>query len=159
MRVWVLFMALTATFVCAQESSNYIPMYSHGSQTYYINSEIADVGEYSMLVDTGSGYSVINESTLQQLLATNQAHYISKLRGKMADGSERIVPLYRISKLSLGESCVLHDIEAAVLPNNSRQIVGISTLMQAAPFSMSFDPPTLILSQCDKIENEQVSTR
>ena len=102
-----------------------------------------------MLVDTGSGYSVINQDTLDRLMAQGQATYVSRLRGKMADGSERIVPLYQISAITLGNTCVIRDIKAAVIPNSARQIIGISTLMQAAPFSMAFDPPVLSLSQCE----------
>ncbi|MDO6459105.1 retropepsin-like aspartic protease [Granulosicoccaceae sp. 1_MG-2023] len=133
----------------AQEGTEQqIPMHSRGTNTWYIDSAIADAGRHTMLVDTGSGYSVINEETLARLIESGEAEYVSKLRGKMADGSERIVPLYRIASITLGEHCVIHDINAAVLPRNSRQIIGISTLARAGSFSMSFDPPLLTLSDC-----------
>ncbi len=156
MRPWVI--VLTMLFTTANADNQLeksIPMHSQGTHTYYINSSIQGAGEYSMLVDTGSGYSVINEETLDRLLNSGQAEYVSKLRGKMADGSERIVPLYKISSITLGENCIIRDIKAAVLPSNSRQIIGISTLMQAAPFSMSFDPPVLLLSQCSNLSQEK----
>ncbi len=153
----MLFLAFIVKPLYAQEPIKEILMHSHGSQTYYIDTDIASIGHFSMLVDTGSGYSVINEGTLQRLIAVGQASYISKLRGIMADGSERIVPLYKIASISLGKNCVINNIEVAVLPNNSRQIIGISTLMQAAPFSMSFNPPTLILSHCN--QSKQVTPK
>ena len=156
MRLWVLLLSML--FSSAQADAleeQLIPMHSLGTHTYYIDSQIHGAGEYSMLVDTGSGYSVINEETLSRLMLKGEAEYVSKLRGKMADGSERIVPLYRISAITLGKSCVIRDIKAAVLPSNSRQIIGISTLMQAAPFSMSFNPPILSLSQCNNPPDNQ----
>ena len=149
MRIWVLLLLFCVVANPATALEEYlIPMHSQGTHTFYIDSQIHGAGEYSMLVDTGSGYSVINEETLQLLMANGQAKYVSKLRGKMADGSERIIPLYRIAAITLGKNCVIRNIKAAVMPNNARQIIGISTLMQAAPFSMSFNPPLLSLSQC-----------
>ncbi len=157
MGAWVLILAISifATPLCAEQRVEKIPMHSHGAQTFYIDSEIVGAGNFSMLVDTGSGYSVINEETLQQLLVGGQAEYISKLRGQMADGSERIIPLYKIAAITLGKNCIIYDVEAAVLPTNSRQIIGISTLMQAAPFSMSFQPPMLTLGQCNIVTSKQ----
>ncbi|MCB1755730.1 MAG: clan AA aspartic protease [Gammaproteobacteria bacterium] len=149
MKTGIAALALIALPLQAQDlGTQLIPMHSHGSHTYYIHSEIPGAGEYSMLVDTGSGYSVINEDTLAKLLEGGQAEYVSKLRGTMADGSQRIIPLYKIASITLGENCVIRDFKAAVLPGNTRQIIGITTLVQAAPFSMSFDPPSLTLSQC-----------
>lgn len=149
MKNWTIIFALLASSsqVSAQQP-HLIPMHSQGSHTYYIDSEIPGVGEFSMLVDTGSGYSVINEYTLDQLIEKDQVEFVSKLRGKMADGSERVFPLYKIDEIKLGKNCVIREVKAAVLPGNARQIIGLSTLIQAAPFSMSFNPPELKLSQC-----------
>ncbi len=130
-----------------------IPMQTFGARTYYIDTEIPGAGKHSMLVDTGSAYSVINEETLAELSSTGQAQFIKQLRGRMADGSERRVPLYRIAAINLGGSCLIKDVDVAIINGNSRQIIGISTLMRAAPFGMSFDPPVLSLNQC--VQNEQ----
>ncbi len=145
-RLLLVLIALTSPMAVAEQSL--VPMQTHGAQTYYINSEILGAGQYSMLVDTGSAYSVINEQTLASLSSKGQAHFVKKLRGTMADGSERIIPLYRITAINLGGNCLIKDIHAAVLPGNARQIIGVSTLMRAAPFAMSFNPPTLSLNQC-----------
>jgi len=72
--------ALLAKPLYAQPKVIEIPMYSIGSQTYYIDSIIKGAGKHSMLVDTGSGYSVINETTLSQLMQSGDAQYISKLK-------------------------------------------------------------------------------
>ena len=139
---------LASPWAVANSEQRLIPMQTYGASTYYINSEILGAGQYSMLVDTGSAYSVINEETLASLSSNGQAFFVKKLRGKMADGSERVIPLYRIAAINLGGNCLIKDIHAAILPGKTRQIIGISTLMRAAPFAMSFDPPMLSLNQC-----------
>jgi predicted aspartyl protease len=123
-------------------------MQTYGAHTYYISSEIPGAGHFSMLVDTGSAYSVINEETLASLSDEGRAHFVKNLRGTMADGSERVIALYRIPAINLGGNCLIKDVHAAILPGKTRQIIGISTLMRAAPFAMSFDPPMLSLNQC-----------
>jgi|GEM_PF-2122369 len=125
-----------------------IPMETQGARTFYVQSTIQGSGKSMLLVDTGSGHSVINEETLSSLKSSGDAKFLKNLRAMMADGSTRIVPLYRISAITLGDGCVINDVEAAVLPNNARQILGISALQKAAPFGLSFDPPILSLSNC-----------
>ena len=149
---------LASPLAGASPEQQLIPMQTYGASTYYINSEIPGAGQFSMLVDTGSAYSVINEETLASLSSNGQAHFVKKLRGKMADGSERIIPLYRIAAINLGGNCLIKDIHAAILPGKTRQIIGISTLMRAAPFAMSFDPPMLSLNQCvSQVQLQQAS--
>ncbi len=143
-------------WVWAEPVEQLIPMQTFGASTYYINTEIPGAGQYSMLVDTGSAYSVINEETLASLSSNGQAQFIKQLRGKMADGSEKVIPLYRISSINLGGNCYIKDVDVAILNGNARQIIGISTLMRAAPFGMSFDPPVLTLNQCE-MTKQQVS--
>lgn len=147
-KLFIALIILASPWVGADPQQRLIPMQTHGASTYYIDSEIHGAGQFSMLVDTGSAYSVINEETLASLNSKGRAHFVKKLRGTMADGSERVVPLYRIEAINLGGNCVIKDIHAAILPGKGRQIIGISTLMRAAPFAMSFDPPMLSLNQC-----------
>ena len=146
--LWALFLLAASSWALADAEQQQIPMQTFGAHTYYIKSEIPGVGHFPMLVDTGSAYSVINEETLASLSNKGQAHFVKNLRGTMADGSERVIALYRISAINLGGNCLIKDIHAAILPGKTRQIIGISTLMRAAPFAMSFDPPMLSLNQC-----------
>jgi predicted aspartyl protease len=128
-------------------------MHTQGARTFYINSTIQNSYRSKMLVDTGSSHSVINQATLKHLQASGDAKFLKNLQAIMADGSKRIVPLYQISNIVLGEGCLLREIEATVLPNNTRQILGISALQKAGPFGFSFNPPTLSLSHCDAIQS------
>ncbi len=145
--LWIL-IALAAFWARADAGQQQIPMQTLGAHTFYIQSEIPGAGHFRMLVDTGSAYSVINEKTLARLSNKGRAHFVKNVRGTMADGSERVIALYRISAINLGGNCLIEDVHAAILPGKAQQIIGISTLMRAAPFAMSFDPPMLSLNQC-----------
>jgi hypothetical protein len=125
-----------------------VAMKEKSAATFYVSTDIAGVGTTEFLVDTGSGYATINEVTLKALKRTGNARFVRNLRGVMADGSKRQVPVYLISGLSIGSECWLPDIEVAVFPGKSRQILGLSALRKASPFVFSVDPPELQLSQC-----------
>ena len=46
------------------------------------------------------------------------------------------------------EGAVQPDVEVAVLPRETRPILGLSALRQASPFRFSVEPPTLELTGC-----------
>jgi predicted aspartyl protease len=125
-----------------------VAMQERSAATFYVPGEIVGVGPVDLLVDTGSGYMTINQRTLDALVRAGATRYIKELRGIMADGSTRVVPVYAIARMRIGGDCWLHDVEAAVLPGVSRQILGLSALRKAAPFIFSVDPPSLSLSRC-----------
>lgn len=148
---WLAVGALTASLSVAGEmDAQWVPMYEKGAKTYYISGEIEGAGESEFMVDTGSGYMTINETTLASLLKNSKASYVKDLVGILADGSKKRVPVYRIASLQLGEQCELQNVEAAIFPDDTRQILGLSALKKAGAL-ISFEPPTLILSNCDTV--------
>ena len=116
--------------------------------TYYVQASLEGSGEVEFMVDTGAGYTTINEHTLERLKQAGSAEYVGQLTGVMADGSQHELPVYRIKQLVLGEDCVLKDVEAAIVPRNTRMLLGLSALEKAAPFVFSTNPPRLSLSNC-----------
>lgn len=147
-RFWlpVILMAVPFTAI-ADESDVTVPMYEKGLATYYVQAQITDLASGEFMVDTGSGYLTINEHTLKALKARNQAQYVKQLRAVLANGAELIIPVYRINEFRIG-ACVIHNVDAAVFPARTRQILGLSALNKAAPFTFSVDPPELLLSNC-----------
>lgn len=139
---------LTAGNAVAGDFDSQIPMRDKGAATYYVDGEIRGVGKVDLMVDTGSGYTVINEETLSLLKEFDGAIYVKDLSGILADGSSMTVPVYRIAQLRIGEACTLLDVEVAVFPGSTRQILGLSALRHAAPFIFSLNPPQLVLSNC-----------
>jgi predicted aspartyl protease len=146
---------LTAAMLClitapigAGDFEATVPMLYKGAATYYVDAQLADsdIGEF--MVDTGSGYLTINENTLTALKVNDRVRYVKDLSAILADGSRLVVPVYTVSRLRIGAQCTLYDVEAAVFPGSTRQILGLSALNKAAPFIFSVNPPQLVLSNC-----------
>jgi predicted aspartyl protease len=142
------FVLLASGSAIAADFDSHVPMRDKGAATYYVDGEILGAGKVDLMVDTGSGYTVINEETLALLKEINGAVYVKELSGVLADGSSMTVPVYRVPQLRIGEACTLMDIEVAVFPGKTRQILGLSALRHAAPFIFSMNPPQLVLSNC-----------
>ena len=135
--------------VVAAEFGMKVPMQEKGAVTYYVPAHFDAGMGADLMVDTGSGYLVINEGTLAALKEKGRAEYVKKVSGTMADGSKTTVPIYRIASLSIGCCCLVQDVEAAVFPGSTRQILGLSALRKVAPFALSMEPPRLMLSNCE----------
>jgi predicted aspartyl protease len=146
--VSAIFVSVLMPPVSAQEFGTFIPMREKGSATYYVTTEIHGLGPVDLMVDTGSSYTTINEETLAVLLQQQRADYVSDLEGMLADGTRLMLPIYSIKSMNIGGQCPLRDIEVAVFPGNTRQLLGLSTLRQASPFIFSMNPPQLVLSNC-----------
>ena len=147
-RSWLaLALALVSAPAPAGEFDVTVPMHDKGMATWYVHAEVADLGTSEFMVDTGAGYLTINEDTLNALQERRQAQYVKELRAVLANGSEMIIPVYTIDILRIG-SCTIRDVEAAVFPARTRQILGLSALNKAAPFTFSIDPPSLVLRNC-----------
>lgn len=126
-----------------------LPLHRGTGETFYVEAGGTGQELTKFLVDTGSGYVVINRATLSSLEHRSQATYVRDVNGKMADGSRTTVPVYRIASFQVGCCCPVNDVEVAVFPDTRRQILGLSALKKLAPFAVSFDPPRLLLSQCE----------
>lgn len=128
--------------------STHVPMTLKGSKTFYVSGWIAGIEPSEFMVDTGSSYLTINQETLNKLKTNGRVDYLRDLIGVLANGDELVMPVYRIPRFVIGNSCELLDVEAVVFPGKTRQILGLSVLRKAAPFMFSVDPPELQLSNC-----------
>jgi len=145
------FILALGTFVSSSHASSFsdtVPMVRKGAATFYVHGDIGGYGNVEMMVDTGAGYTTINQATLAVLQKNGNAEYVKELTGILADGSRLTVPVYRIKTLTLGNSCTLHNVEAAVFPKRTRMLLGLTALEKAAPFVFSTNPPSLLLSNC-----------
>lgn len=135
-------------YTLASNDSRQIPIQNIGLGTYYVMVNLPGVADEQFMIDTGSGYATINQKTLDILKTDNKARYVKNIKGVLANGKTQVVPIWRVSQLTVNKQCTLRDIEVAVFPGKTRQILGLSALKKVAPFAMSFDPPQLTLSQC-----------
>lgn len=131
----------------AGEYDTTIPMHDKGAVSFYVPGAIDGLGPVDFMVDTGSSYVTLNDVTLATLKAQNKVRYIRELKGRLANGSEMVVPIYAIATMYLGE-CRFDNVEAAVFPGRTRHLLGLSALSKAAPFAFSMQPPQLTLSHC-----------
>jgi predicted aspartyl protease len=144
----VVMLALMMGGAAMADTYKTIPMNQKRLATYYVDANMLGSGTVEFMVDTGAGYTTINEHTLSRLQDADNAEYVGELTGVMADGSQHQLPVYRIKHLVLGDDCSLYDVEAAVFPRNTRMLLGLSALEKAAPFVFSTNPPRLSLSNC-----------
>lgn len=122
----------------------------HAAGTFYVNGQVQGADEMQLLVDTGSSFLVLGEDVLQSLEQQGLATLHHKVRGRMADESVRIVSVYNVAALRLGQSCWLRDVQAAAFPAGSRPILGMRALERLAPFTISMSPAaSLNLNQCE----------
>lgn len=147
--VCVVLTGLSLVSVGSASTRNLIPMTNIGLGTYYVDVKLADMPESQFMVDTGSGYMTINEESLSYLKRENRASYVKEIRGVLANGATHVVEVWEVSSITLNNQCTLHNVEVAVFPGKTRQILGLSALKKAAPLELSFDPPVLSLGSCD----------
>lgn len=131
-------------------AENIIPVQEKSGATLYVAGTIRGYGATEFLIDTGASYVAINEELLQDLERKGHARFLRRLTGTMADGRRRPIPIYAISGIVIGDDCVLNNVEAAVLPGNTRNILGLSALRRAAPFTLTMEPLAISLGGCEK---------
>jgi predicted aspartyl protease len=120
----------------------------HSAGTYYVPAVIEGLPPSELLLDTGSSFLVINETMLAALKKAGTVAYSRDLEGRMADGGVRVIPLYRLASIRLGEGCWVHGVEAAVFPGDARPIVGMNVLSRVAPFTVTTEPAGVQFAHC-----------
>ena len=134
----------------AQEAAyNVVPLQQQGAGAYYARVAFSPDVEASLLVDTGSSYVVLTTSTFNALKQSGPMRRLRKITAAMAGGRPVKAQVYEVPTLVIGESCELQAVEVVVLPGATRNILGLSALRRTGSFSMTFDPPTLLLGDCD----------
>ncbi len=126
--------------------------------TFYIPIHIKGLEQTDFLVDTGSSHTIINEKSLAILKANGQAKYANQIRGVTADGTVKNVSLYTIQSIDVGHGCVLKNVDVAVFPGESRQVLGLSALSKVSSVLFSMSPPSLQLSNCNANKQDDGNT-
>ncbi|MEO1035877.1 MAG: retropepsin-like aspartic protease [Pseudomonadota bacterium] len=129
-----------------------IPLERDGNGAFSVLASVGEGQPTEFLVDTGSSFVVLSPSTFRAAERYGELKTVREIRGAMADGKVVRATLYSIPSLTLGNACQLKDVEAVVLPGATKDIIGLSALMQLGSFAMRFDPPALSFSQCQTAE-------
>jgi len=144
--ILLLFLSVTNYLHAGQIRS--IPLLVSSAKTFYIEAAIGDLSSSKFMLDTGSGYTTINQASFDALKKQNKLQFVKKVAGILADGSQRIVEIWQVESLTLNGICKLKNIQVAFMPSTNRQILGLTTLTKLAPFTVSLNPPQLTLSNC-----------
>ncbi len=132
----------------ASDFDTVIPIVDKGAVTYYVAGRVEGYGDTDFMVDTGSGYTAINQEMLEALRRQGKVEYVHQISGILANGSRTKLSVFKIASIDIGGKCSLRDVTAVVLPGATRNILGLSALKKIAPFALSIDPPRLLLSNC-----------
>lgn len=135
-----------------------IDLLEKNTDVFYLRARLGDADESEFLLDTGSGYLAISEDELAKLKQSDMARYERGINARLANGQVKRVSIYIVDSLDLGGGCVLHNVEAAVLPGATRNIIGMNVLKMVGNFSISFNPSKLTLSDCSVNTAEAVAS-
>lgn len=158
LRIWSRLLATAVAVFAATAASTVLaadpfgvalPMAQQPSGNYYITATLSGTVRTDLLVDTGSGYVSLSPATFARLKSLPGTEFQRIIVGSMANGHALKVQVYRVQQLALGEHCVLRDVEVAVMPGASRDILGLSALRRVAPFALDLERGELRLSRCE----------
>ena len=123
------------------------------SGNYYLAVDVAPGVSREFLVDTGSGYVVLTRETFAAVRDLPGTRHLRDITGRLANGKAARARIYSVARLELDGDCVLENVEVAVMPGGTRNILGLSALRRVAPFAMDLSPPTLLYSGCAASES------
>ncbi|MGV6859185.1 MAG: retropepsin-like aspartic protease family protein [bacterium] len=147
-KVLILASSLAPHLGMADGLSTKVSMTEKASSTFYVAGSLNGYGKIDMLVDTGASFTSISEPILEEMVSRGEASHTGEIKARLANGEICDVSIYRISSLMIGDSCEVRNIEVVSSEGNTN-LLGLSALRHAAPFTFSMEPAELLLSNCD----------
>ena len=133
-----------------------VPIDTSQSGNLYVGAVINSSVRSQFLVDTGAGMITLDRALFKQIAREGTVEKTGEIAARLANGKFETMSLYKVQSFSIGENCDLGEMEVAVMKRAGRNILGLSALMKAAPFSIHANPMELILSGCP-VGNEAVA--
>ena len=129
------------------ETDLLVPLAQSGSGSFMIEGEMGGV-KSEFLLDTGASMVTINRELFREIRRHNPVEKVRTVGARLASGKVELLDVYQADNFIIGAGCDLGPVEFAVVKQGGRNLLGMNALKQAAPFSISFSPPQLSLSQC-----------
>ncbi len=139
---------LCAHLAAAHNFDHSVPMTVRDSGNVYVTARFETGTASELLVDTGSGLVALSSATFEPLRALTSTVFVRDIHATLAGGRTKRLKVFRIAALTLGTRCVIRDVEVAILPGRTGDILGLSALRQVQPFALDFESPALLLSHC-----------
>lgn len=124
-----------------------VPLDQAPGGSLYVDAEAGGVSA-SFLVDTGAGLVTVSEAFFDQLEARGAVREVRRVAARLANNRLQPLTVYEVAQFRIGEHCDIGPVEVAVMPGGGRNLLGLSALGRAAPFTVSMAPPALHLSGC-----------
>ncbi|MBM4228592.1 MAG: hypothetical protein FJ164_12735 [Gammaproteobacteria bacterium] len=140
------FSSLTA----ATEGMTSVGLTSNDVGTLHMQGEMGKGVKTEFLLDTGSAYVVLSDSTRRELEAQSALVKVRHLRAVMANNATVRAAVYRVNELKLSAGCVIRNFEAVAIPGAEKDILGLSALKTVAPFTVSLDPSVMEMTCADE---------
>lgn len=125
-----------------------VPIDKSKTGNLYVDAVINSHVRSQFMVDTGAGMITLDRALFNEVSRDGSVEKIGKIAARLANGKHQIMSLYKVQSFSIGENCELGEMEVAVMKHSGRNILGLSALIKAAPFSIHTDPMELVLSGC-----------
>ncbi len=130
----------------AEESA--IVIQAAASGALYVPAVLDDQVEAEMLIDTGSSYVALSADTFDRISEKTQSNFSRYIYAAMANGKVERVSLFILDSLQLSSTCILKNVEVALLPDADKDILGLNALSLLQPFTISLAPATLSTQSC-----------
>ena len=150
LRISLAFAALGIALSAQAETAERIEMSLSGSGTLYVTASASGI-EAEFLLDTGAGMVTLNKATFDAISAASAVRRVRQIGARLANNRVRLMDVYELEQFSIG-GCELGPLEVAVMKGSGRNLLGLSALAPAAPFSIALSPPALSVSRCRQPE-------
>ncbi|MBT82341.1 MAG: hypothetical protein CL587_18375 [Alteromonadaceae bacterium] len=137
--LWVAALLLTTAVVASEQA---VPLDQSAGGTLYLEATLESAVTASFLLDTGSGLLTLNKATFEALTKGRKLEQTGKSAARLANGKILTVSQYQLSSIRIGQACELGPVEVAVMPGGNN-ILGINTLLKAAPMTITAESVTL----------------
>lgn len=132
-----------STVAAAAEGVTSVGLTSSEVGTLHMQGEMGHGIKTEFLLDTGSAYVVLSDSTRRELEAQSALVKVRHLRAVMANNATVRAAVYRVNELKLSTGCIIRDFEAVAIPGAEKDILGLSALRTVAPFTVRLDPSVM----------------
>ena len=124
-----------------------VPLEQAPGGSLYVDAEAGGVSA-SFLLDTGAGLVTVSEAFFDELEARGAVREVRRVAARLANNRVQALTVYEVAQFRIGGHCDIGPVEVAVMPGGGRNLLGLSALGRAAPFTVSMAPPALHLSGC-----------
>lgn len=142
---------LLSTLICqvslAAGAGERVELARSGAGSLTVDAEIAGVPA-RFIVDTGAGMVTVDRSLFKQMRRNGDIREVKRVAARLANNRLQMMTVYEVSHFRVGDTCELGPIEIAVMEGAGRNLMGLSALGRAAPFTIHTSPPSITLSGC-----------